>query len=274
MASVQQVCTELLPDLDEDIFDYIVGALEEFQNDSDADNEETATMISSFLESAGYLEDEDQALAKAGELVARVSAGGAGEAPSGSDGPQKLSEAAKKMTIRMDEQLAGDDTNSNVNKNTLIEEKAVSEKESKLAKKRDDKAAKKQEKQKKYGKLSSAEQAEQQALEVDAELAEARKAAVQARSKLGAYKGALDAKAFTLPNPGGGQPLLEDAACRLVWGRRYGLIGRNGMVSRFRILSFSRDCFILYEHFLLTFQLVSSPANYVIHSKAHFLSHC
>ena len=53
-------------------------------------------------------------------------------------------------------------------------------------------------------------------------------AAARERSRLGAYKGALEASAFTLANPGGGAPLLEDAACTLVRGRCYGLIGRNG----------------------------------------------
>jgi ATP-binding cassette subfamily F protein 3 len=82
---------------------------------------------------------------------------------------------------------------------------------------------------KKNRKPSEAEQAAAQAFEIDSELHEARLAAVKARTKLGAYKGALDATSFTLPNPGGGIPLLEDAACTLVWGRKYGLIGRNGM---------------------------------------------
>jgi ATP-binding cassette subfamily F protein 3 len=77
--------------------------------------------------------------------------------------------------------------------------------------------------------MAASEQAVQQAVEIEQELAAARVAAVQARRKLGAYKGALDAASFTLPNPGGGPPLLEDAACTMVWGRRYGLIGRNGM---------------------------------------------
>jgi ABC-type Mn2+/Zn2+ transport system ATPase subunit len=104
----------------------------------------------------------------------------------------------------------------------------AADKADKLAKKADKKAAKKA-RPKKNAKLTASEQAEAQALEIDAELSAARVAAVKARNKLGAYKGALDAKSFTLPNPGGGQPLLEDAACRLVWGRRYGLIGRNGM---------------------------------------------
>jgi ABC-type Mn2+/Zn2+ transport system ATPase subunit len=82
---------------------------------------------------------------------------------------------------------------------------------------------------KKNTKMAASEQAAQQSLEIEQELSAARVAAVQARRKLGAYKGALDAASFTLPNPGGGPPLLEDAACTMVWGRRYGLIGRNGM---------------------------------------------
>jgi ATP-binding cassette subfamily F protein 3 len=112
------------------------------------------------------------------------------------------------------------------------EEVQAIEKKEKKASLKDKKAEKKAARlarPKKNGKMTAAEKAEAQALEIDAELLAARIAAVKARTKLGAYKGALDAKSFTLPNPGGGQPLLEDAACRLGWGNRYGLIGRNGM---------------------------------------------
>ena len=78
-------------------------------------------------------------------------------------------------------------------------------------------------------KMTLAQKALAQAMEIDQELTDARTAAVKARRKMGSFRGALDAKEFTLPNPGGGQPLLEDAACTLTWGRRYGLIGRNGI---------------------------------------------
>ena len=77
-------------------------------------------------------------------------------------------------------------------------------------------------------KMTAAERAEAQTLELEAELEAARVTAARARSRDGAYRGALDMDAFTLPNPGGGAPLLEDATCTLVRGRRYGLIGRNG----------------------------------------------
>jgi ATP-binding cassette subfamily F protein 3 len=135
--------------------------------------------------------------------------------------PQKRTEDVKKMTLALNDAtiVTKDDkpttaaANNNNNK-LLLEHQIV-------------KTSKKP-KPKKSSTLAF-EQAERQALELEAELHAARIAAIQARTKMGSYKGALDAPSFTLPNPGGGQPLLEDSACRLVWGRRYGLIGRNGM---------------------------------------------
>ena len=72
------------------------------------------------------------------------------------------------------------------------------------------------------------EKSQEAAAEVDAELEAARCAAVKSRNEIGSYRGHLEARAFTLPNPGGGQALLEDATCVLVRGKAYGLIGRNG----------------------------------------------
>jgi len=228
--SVHEVSTQLLPGLDEDIFDYIVSALEEFQSDGDADKDETAAMVSTFLRSAEYLEDEEAALAKATELVERISTGGNVMTESSSD-PHKLSDDIKKLVIKTDGVISTsliDEDTPEFNKNNMAEHQPLSEKDTKLAKKRNERGAKKKGKQKRCGKLSAAELAVQQQTEIDIEMTDARIAAVRARSKLGVYKGALDAKNFILPNPGGGQPLLEDAACRLVWGRRYALIGRNG----------------------------------------------
>jgi ATP-binding cassette subfamily F protein 3 len=229
MSTVHDICTDLLPGLDEDIFEYIVGALEEFQKESDGDKEETATMVSSFLMSAEYLEDEDEAMEKANALVDKVVSSQGGDAPASSSLEVKvLSSEVKKLAI-VDEVAPLIADSNKVNKNSLIDDDPTSEKNTKQAKKKAEQAQKKEERARKQGKLSAAEQAEAAAMEVEEELAAARIAAVKARSALGAYKGALDAKSFTLPNPGGGQPLLEDAACRLVWGKRYGLIGRNGM---------------------------------------------
>ena len=63
---------------------------------------------------------------------------------------------------------------------------------------------------------------------LDAEMEAARVEACRTRWRLGAYRGAIEAKAFTLANPGGGRELLDDASFTLVRGRRYALIGRNG----------------------------------------------
>ena len=49
------------------------------------------------------------------------------------------------------------------------------------------------------------------------------------RALEGGYLGPIESEPrFTLPNPGGGANLLEDASFVLVPGRKYGLIGRNG----------------------------------------------
>ena len=64
--------------------------------------------------------------------------------------------------------------------------------------------------------------------EVETELESAILMAAKSRREIGAYKGHIEARSFTLANPGGGANLLEDAQCILVRGKIYGLIGRNG----------------------------------------------
>ena len=218
--SVKDICGELLKDLDEEIFEYIVGALEDYMSGGPGvvDADETASMVSSFLESAGYAEDEGDAADKANELIRRLKAPSSSSSTSttsAADGPQKLSEDVKRMTLSSS--LVAEKPAKASNKNTLIEDQhaRITTKKSSTRQKKD---------------LSTLayERAEEQTSELEAELHAARVASIRARTKLGSYRGALDAPSFTLPNPGGGQHLLEDSACRLVWGRRYGLIGRNG----------------------------------------------
>ena len=113
-----------------------------------------------------------------------------------------------------------------------MEEKAVEEANYTAKAKREAnlleiKLAKKAARRKKI-KESSAEESERERLLIEAELQEAREDSIRSRAAIGAFKGTLETSDFTLPNPGGGQPLLEDASCTLVRGRRYGLIGRNG----------------------------------------------
>ena len=65
---------------------------------------------------------------------------------------------------------------------------------------------------------------------LEEEMAAARQASARARTsgrEIGRL-GPIETGDFSLPNPGGGPDLLENASLTLVPGRRYGLIGRNG----------------------------------------------
>lgn len=64
---------------------------------------------------------------------------------------------------------------------------------------------------------------------VEAELAKARMAAIQASRKLGRQSNCgVNIERFSIPHPSGSADLLTDASLKLSPGRRYGLIGRNG----------------------------------------------
>lgn len=230
MRLVNDICKEVLTGLDDDILEYIVGALEEYSSSAggsndDDEEEETCDMITNFLESAGYVSNECEARAKAKDLIARLKVAPTSTASScsSSGAPlHKLSEDVKKMNLSTSLLTAAATSTLKNNKNTFIED-TVSTK----------KANGKQQSSSKNRKVSHSlralQQANEQSAELEAELQAARITSIQSRTQLGSYKGSLDASNFTLPNPGGGQPLLEDSVCRLVWGHRYGLIGRNGM---------------------------------------------
>jgi ATP-binding cassette subfamily F protein 3 len=249
MSVVSDICQEILAGLDDDILEYIVGALKEYyssgggvSNDDDAD-EETIDMITNFLESSGYVSNESEARAKAKELIARLKAPASSSSSSSSSSTavtsaiassngaplQKLSDDVKKMTLTIDKEFTfNNETTSNVNKNTIIEDPAAISTTKANGGKQQSSSSKNSKKVDSHS-HRALQQVYEQSAELEAELQAARIASIQSRSQLGSYKGSLDATNFTLPNPGGGQPLLEDSACRLVWGHCYGLIGRNGM---------------------------------------------
>ena len=77
-------------------------------------------------------------------------------------------------------------------------------------------------------KSASYEKAQLEETQLQEELDAAREQTALIRNVKGAFTGAIEAAPFTLPNPGGGAPLLENASLTLVRGKRYGLIGRNG----------------------------------------------
>lgn len=246
--AVLSVCEVLLPNLDPDVFSYIVGLLED---DESNDTEEMAEAIAGFLLSAEFCENDEEASAKAMELLDRLGRTGSGAAEkekalvveamaakAAALSVRDTGDTLESVLARMPQAQAPATKDEKpiesyeqaepikIDKQTA--ESIKIDKQNSKAAAREEKKQLKNTKGKKKGKLTLSEQAEAQALEIDAELHAARVAAVKARTKLGAYKGALDASSFTLPNPGGGAPLLEDAACTLVFGRKYGLIGRNG----------------------------------------------
>lgn len=81
-----------------------------------------------------------------------------------------------------------------------------------------------------------------QAMDINAELQAVRVMAAKTRSIIGAYKGLPYASSFTVDNPEGGIPLLEDAACTLVRGQRYGLIGCNKTCKSTMLCAFATRC--------------------------------
>ena len=232
MAAIK-ACEELLPGLDEDIAGYISGILDD-ESALDADSaDDTIETIAGFLLSAEYCESEEEAADKAAALIARLQGDNGNNDSSGADDAGTMPVKRAMMGLSLADQLtatAEDDAllyghghdNKRSTVNAIIDEGHAN----------DEKKPQKANKSggtKRNKKPTAAEVADAQIEEIEAELRAARVASVRARAQLGAYRGSLDAKAFTLPNPGGGAPLLEDAACRLVWGKRYGLIGRNGM---------------------------------------------
>lgn len=64
---------------------------------------------------------------------------------------------------------------------------------------------------------------------ITAEIEGSRVEVAKLRAKHGAgHLGSIEVGPLSLPNPGGGADLLDDAQCVLVPGHRYGLLGRNG----------------------------------------------
>lgn len=222
-------CEEVLPGLDEDIAEYISGILDDdgaLEPDSLGDT--TATIAGLLGE---YCEEKDEDPSDEAEaLIARLLTQENGGQPSSRTVAKADADlpAAKLGGITLADQLRNHDNNdeqqlvygdnSRSTVNAIIEEND----DTNTSTTNNNNNSKSKQKKKSNNKPTASEVATSQIAEIEGELREARVAAVKARARLGAYKGSLDAKAFTLPNPGGGAPLLEDAACRLVWGKRYG----------------------------------------------------
>ena len=208
-ASASDVCSRLLSGLEEDILDYIVSMIDSREGDT-SDIQES---IISFLVGSEYCDSNEIAEKKCMDIFQElgISYGtvSANEpidssTPSLLEKPQSL---ADKNAPLPEPPKKGRSSNYNTPIATLVP--ATFE----------PKAVKQRNKQRKVPKAEA---------ELEAEIEEAKLLAAKSRSEQGAYNGVIEANNFTLPNPGGGAPLLENASFNLVRGHRYGLIGRNG----------------------------------------------
>jgi ATP-binding cassette subfamily F protein 3 len=219
MTSAREACNKVLGGLEPDILDYIVTMVEDHTG---SDASLLAESISEFLVSASFSPDEADAESKCSDLLKELNL---------SCKPKLAPSApleARRKPMSKNSAIAGskppDPPTTSASASVQAEKKpnkanSTKDEPDSVADRRTKKSGKK---------LSSAERVEQLSRELEEELEAARITAAKMRSVQGAYKGAIEATSFTLPNPGGGAPLLDDASCTLVRGRRYGLIGRNG----------------------------------------------
>jgi len=240
------VVERILAGLDEDLMEYVVGLCEDTEEDDDLKEAVAAFVLSSEL-----CEDEDEAEAKAAELLAALGRGApkvdpkqaaqaerlarvkaAFAAANLGDTPPPVAPApapaptAKTSTTSNAALLAARSVFGDEKPPAAAIEKAVapSERAETLREKREKRSKERAPAVVKEDRTSVSFKKRT----LDAELETARVAAVRARWARGAYRGAIEGKSFTLHNPGGGRELLDDATFTLVRGRKYALIGRNG----------------------------------------------
>ena len=207
---------------DEDLVEYVCGILADAPNES-----ESSEAVIEFICSGAGLEEDDAAAAAAKLFKALRGAGFGSEAEA--EAPLEDPLAVKLLETKVvmasaDKTMAyGDGGDGNYSSNGKSYSTAGSDSSGGTAggggssgRRRDKKTS------------VASLKAEKEMATLEGELEAARVNSVQARARMGAFNGALEAPRFTLANPGGGQPLLEDASLTLVRGRRYGLIGRNG----------------------------------------------
>jgi len=209
MADVRAITADKLSGLDEDILDYIVGTIE----DPDTPKDEAQEAVREFLLSTGFVETEEAAEARVAELFAAL---GGGAEPAPAEAPTNATPAKLESAVKIGgglQEEAASEWNADFGKMELNDV---------LEKKKAKRVAARKATREAYERVRKQQEEMEKALEA------AKERAVQLRAAEGAYLGAVESKPFSLPNPGGGPDLLENASFTLVRGRRYGLIGRNG----------------------------------------------
>lgn len=209
MADVRAITADKLAGLDEDILDYIVGTIE----DPDTPKDEAQEAVREFLLSTGFVETEEAAEARVAELFAAL---GGGAEPAPAEAPTNATPAKLESAVKIGgglQEEAASEWNADFGKMEINDV---------LEKKKAKRVAARKATREAYERVRKQQEEMEKALEA------AKERAVQLRAAEGAYLGAVESKPFSLPNPGGGPDLLENASFTLVRGRRYGLIGRNG----------------------------------------------
>ena len=229
-ASDATTVSEVLHSLDPDILNYVRGILEsvDFDDDEGAFAGAVQDAVGQVLVSSEFCA-EGQELSVVCTSLARIQHKAHRESLSSANGNATTATRAYDNVAQASTKRSGRGLTAQ-QKRIRRQEAAEREAERIAAKQAAALQAKldKQAAKKKKRRAGAAEEAAREREQINAELEAARVAAVQARVRLGTFKGHLSVSDFTLQNPGGGQPLLEDVSCILVPGRRYGLIGRNG----------------------------------------------
>ena len=201
--------------LDDEILAYISDMVQ-----GDESEREMTEAIAAFLVSCETAESSEAAVGACEGLFAALRAEGIGR-PSGAEAEEDSSAKLLNMKTSLkgdDARLFRDEDDSGLGGRLVDISEALDDRKKRKAKLEAERRATKAQ----YTRIMAQRAAEEEALQ------NAMQQSVALRRKLGAYTGAVEAKPFMLPNPGGGRDLLEGASFTLVRGRIYGLIGRNG----------------------------------------------
>ena len=208
----RDACNRLLVELDEDIRDYIIEML-----GGDESEEEMKAAVTDFLVSTEHCADEDQVTLKVTELFASLSAATPTD-PATLDAELRVLDATVSLSASADDRLFREKDDSGLGGRLVGIDEALSTRKKRKAEREAELKATRNA----YQRILVQRAAEEAALQ------NAVTNAVKLRRQLGAFTGAVEAKSFSLPNPGGGRELLENASFTLTRGRIYALIGRNG----------------------------------------------
>ena len=221
MSEVEKVIAEVLSGLDSDVLQYISSVV--IEDGRIMEKEDMLDLVGPLLVSADFIADESQAESIVDKLIEKLRANVSAKSERPEVvllknavlmGGDRESEAAAKPEALLDPMLkrrGGQAFGTNV-----VEEELDVHSKAAIAKARADAKA-----QAKRALL--AEQAMREQLLMEAELEEARRAVARARlsGQAPGALGTIESEPFELPNPGGGENLLEDVRLRLVRNRAY-----------------------------------------------------